>query len=87
VEPVLLKSGLPHYFTPKSLRHSYGSRLIARGISPALVQEWMGHASVELTVGTYGSWLPKTTPREIDVLDVDVAEEADDAAEQGRSTT
>lgn len=51
-------AALPSYFTPHSLRHSFGSLLIAAGESPAYVQQQMGHASISMTVDVYGSWLP-----------------------------
>jgi len=35
----------------------------------AYVQEQLGHASIELTVGTYGRWLRKRAPGALDILD------------------
>jgi integrase len=55
-------------FTLHALRHSYASGLISRGISPAFVQSQLGHASIDLTVRTYGSWLPITVPGAVDAL-------------------
>jgi integrase len=49
---------LPARHSLKSLRHTYGSQLIAVGVSPAFVQQQMGHANVETTLKTYGAWLP-----------------------------
>lgn len=58
-----LKAGdLPGRFPPHSLRHTYASLLLPDGVSPAYVQEQLGHASIELTVGTYGRWLRKRAP-------------------------
>ena len=37
-------------------------------MSPAYVQEQLGHASIELTVGTYGRWLRKRAPSAVDRL-------------------
>ncbi len=56
---VLKKAKLPGHFTPHSLRHSFASILLAEGEDIAYVQEQLGHASIELTVGTYGRWLAK----------------------------
>ena len=56
-------------FTPHSLRHTYASILLAEGVSPAYVQEQLGHSSIELTVGTYGRWLRKKAPGALDVLE------------------
>jgi integrase len=47
---------LPGSFSCHSLRHTYASLLLAAGVSPAYVQEQLGHASIELTVGTDGGF-------------------------------
>jgi integrase-like protein len=65
---------LPEHFSPHSLRHTYASLLLADGVSPAYVQEQLGHASIDLTVGTYGRWLRKKAPGAVDRLDEVVAE-------------
>ena len=64
----LAAAGLPTYFGLHSLRHTFGSGLISRGYSPAYVQQQMGHASIEQTVGTYGSWFPVRVPGAVDAL-------------------
>jgi hypothetical protein len=43
--------------------------LLQEGVSPAYVQEQLGHSSIELTVGTYGRWLRKRAPGAVDRLD------------------
>lgn len=53
---------LPTHFTPHCLRHTYASILLADGVSPVYVQEQLGHATIELTVSTYGRWLKKKAP-------------------------
>jgi integrase len=65
----LKAAGLPGHFSPHSLRHTYASLLLADGVSPAYVQEQLGHASIELTVGTYGRWLRKRSLGAVDRLD------------------
>jgi len=60
---------LPGHFSCHSLRHTYASLLLAGDVSPAYVQEQLGHASIELTVGTYGRWLRKKAPGALDILD------------------
>jgi len=57
---VLKTAGLAPWHTPHSLRHTFGSLLVAAGTSLAYVKEQMGHASIQMTVDVYGSWLPKS---------------------------
>ena len=66
---VLKAAKLPLHFTPHGLRHSYASILLADGVSPVYVQEQLGHATIELTVSTYGRWLKKKAPGALDRLD------------------
>ena len=54
---------------PHCLRHTYASILLADGVSPVYVQEQLGHATIELTVSTYGRWLKKKAPGALDLLD------------------
>jgi integrase len=49
---------LPEHFSPHCLRHTFASLLLRQGESPAYVQRQLGHASIQLTVDTYGRWLP-----------------------------
>jgi integrase len=65
----LKKAELPAHFTPHSLRHTFASILLAEGKSPAYVQAQLGHASITLTVDTYGRWLPKGDKAAVDSLD------------------
>jgi integrase len=55
---MLKAAALPTHFSAHSLRHSYASLLLQQGESPAYVQRQLGHASIQLTVDTYGKWLP-----------------------------
>ena len=66
---VLRAAELPATFTPHSLRHTYASLLLQAGVSPAYVQEQLGHASIKLTVDLYGRWLRKRAPGAVDALD------------------
>ncbi|OLC17104.1 MAG: hypothetical protein AUH29_03390 [Candidatus Rokubacteria bacterium 13_1_40CM_69_27] len=65
----LRKAGLPLHFSPHCLRHTFASLLLQAGESPAYVQRQLGHASIQLTVGTYGRWLPLTNKAAVDRLD------------------
>lgn len=64
----LEKAGMPAHFGLHGLRHTYGSGLISQGVSPAYVQAQMGHASIQQTVDTYGSWFPPRFPGAVDAL-------------------
>ena len=55
---VLEVAGLPPHHTPHALRHTFGSLLVASGTSIAYVRDQLGHASIQMTVDVYGSWLP-----------------------------
>ena len=66
---ILKAAHLPQHFTPHCLRHTYASILLAEGVSPVYVQEQLGHATIELTVSTYGRWLKKKAPGALDKLD------------------
>ena len=54
---VLDKAGLRR-IRMHDLRHSYASILISKGVSPAYVQQQLGHASIKMTVDTYTHLIP-----------------------------
>ncbi len=66
---VLKHAKLPLHFHPHCLRHSFASLLLQQGESPAYVQRQLGHASIQLTVDTYGRWLPMGNKAAVDKLD------------------
>ena len=66
---VLQAAGLPSHFTPHCLRHTFASLLLQQGESPVYVQRQLGHASIQLTVDTYGKWLPMGNKPAVDRLD------------------
>ena len=47
----------------------FASLLLQQGVSPAYVQRQLGHASIQLTVDTYGKWLPMGNKAAVDALD------------------
>jgi integrase len=49
------QAGLKRAVSPHDLRHTYGTLLIEAGVSPVYVQRQLGHASIQLTVDTYGA--------------------------------
>jgi len=66
---VIRDAGLPPHFTPHCLRHTFASLLLQQGESPAYVQRQLGHASIQLTVDTYGKWLPMGNKAAVNRLD------------------
>ncbi|GGP84515.1 tyrosine-type recombinase/integrase [Streptosporangium pseudovulgare] len=53
-------SGLPRGTGFHALRHTYASLLIARNVSPKVIQTRMGHASITETMDTYGHLYPES---------------------------
>ncbi|MFL5403522.1 MAG: tyrosine-type recombinase/integrase [Gemmatimonadales bacterium] len=51
-KPLLNKARLPA-IRLYDLRHSSATLLMAAGEQPKVVQEWLGHASIQLTLDTY----------------------------------
>jgi integrase len=50
---------------PHDLRHTYATLLLMDHYSPAYVQRQLGHASISITVDTYGHWLPGEGKRDL----------------------
>jgi len=73
---VLKRAKLPLHFTPHCLRHTYASLMLQQGESPAYVQRQLGHASIQLTVDTYGKWLPMGNKGAVDRLDEVAADQS-----------
>jgi hypothetical protein len=66
---ILKRANLPLHFTPHCLRHTYASLMLQQGEPVAYVQRQLGHASIQLTVDTYGKWLPMQSQAAVDRLD------------------
>src|SRR5262249_33708653 len=71
---LLKDAALPGHLSPHRLRHPYASLLLQAGESPAYVQRQLGHASIQLTVDTYGRWLPLGNKAAVDALDTPAAD-------------
>lgn len=48
---------------PRSLRHFFASRALAKGVPIHEVSRWLGHRSVKTTIDIYGHLLPRTWER------------------------
>lgn len=57
---LLQLAGIDKSFTFHDLRHTHASLLLLDGINPKIVQERLGHASIEMTLDTYSHLLPDT---------------------------
>ena len=51
------------------IRHTYGSMLLSKGASVLYVKEQMGHSSIQITVDTYGHWIPNSNRAVVNTLD------------------
>jgi integrase len=56
-EPTLKRAGIPH-IRFHDLRHTFASLLIAKGAHPKVIQDQLGHASIQTTLDRYGHLLP-----------------------------
>jgi integrase len=66
--PLLRRAGLRHR-GPHQLRHSFATLLLQQGESPVYVKDQLGHASIKITVDTYGHLLPGANRQAVDRLD------------------
>jgi integrase len=65
---LLEKAGLRH-IRIHDLRHTFASLLLQQGESVVYVKEQLGHASIQITVDTYGHLIPGTNRAAVDGLD------------------
>lgn len=52
-----------------ALRHSHVAMLIDKNIQPLVIQERLGHANIQITLGTYGHLYAKSDKQVVEVLD------------------
>lgn len=64
-------------FTPHGLRHTYAALHLQHGTDVYYVSQQRGHASIELTVSTYGAWLKPNRRAAVDALDRTLATAAE----------
>jgi integrase len=63
-----LRAEIPHR-SFHSLRHTHATLLLAAGVNPKVVQERLGHAHIEMTLGIYGHVLPSMQAAAVAALD------------------
>jgi integrase len=54
----LLKRAGLKYRPFHCLRHTFASHALKAGIRPELVQKWLGHSTLTMTLNTYGHFIP-----------------------------
>ncbi len=57
-KPLLTTAGLPHTTRFHDLRHTCATLLLSKGVHPKIVQELLGHSSIQITLDTYSHVLP-----------------------------
>lgn len=66
----LLKSNdLPETISVHTLRHSFATRLLERGVNPKTVSDLLGHASVQITLDVYSHVMPQVKNDAVKLLD------------------
>lgn len=69
LRPTLRAAGLPDTLRLYDLRHTTASLLLAAGVSPKLISERLGHASVVLTLDVYSHVIPSMQEAAADMLE------------------
>ena len=62
------------------LRHTCVSVLIAEGANPKEIQDWVGHASIEETMDTYGHLFPDDFDEMTNMIDMGSWEDLEPSA-------
>ncbi|MFD3375088.1 MULTISPECIES: tyrosine-type recombinase/integrase [unclassified Streptomyces] len=63
------REGIARRLTAYSLRHSFASNCLARGIPVTDVAEWMGHKNINMTFKIYRHLMPASIGRAARLLD------------------
>ncbi len=56
------------------LRHTHASLLLQQGVHPKIVSERLGHANIQITLGTYSHLLPGMQEAAVDAFDKALAD-------------
>jgi integrase len=70
--------------TPHELRHSYAAMMIAAGVNAKALQTFMGHASITVTLDTYGHLMPGSEVEAPQLVEAYLAARHEDAAKRAR---
>lgn len=69
LKPAVTAAGLPEDLRMHDLRHTCASLLIQLGAHPKLIQEWLGHKSITVTMDVYGHLFPSLSDSMAERLD------------------
>lgn len=53
------------HFSSHTMRHTFATRALEKGIPPKVVQELLGHSTIKTTLDIYTHVLPETKAEEI----------------------
>ncbi len=67
--PAVARAGLPAGLRLHDLRHTCASLLIDLGAHPKVIQEWLGHKSITVTIDVYGHLFPSLSEAMAERLD------------------
>ena len=67
--PAVIEAGLPESLRMHDLRHTCTSILIALGAHPKVIQEWLGHRSITVTMDVYAHLFPSLNQDLADQMD------------------
>ncbi len=67
-EPLCRRAGL-RYRPPHTLRHSYASELLQRGVPVTYISEQLGHSRPSFTMAVYSHVVPRANAGVVDLLD------------------
>lgn len=66
----LLKANdLPDLITVHTMRHTFATRLLEKGVNPKTVSDLLGHASVQITLDVYSHVMPQVKSDAVNLLD------------------
>jgi integrase len=67
-KPLVERAGLPPTLRFHDLRHTFATLMLKGGEHPKVVQEMMGHATINITLDTYSHVLPDMQDKAADRL-------------------
>ena len=69
LKDLLKANDLPDSITVHSLRHTFATRLLEKGVNPKTVSDLLGHASVQITLDVYSHIMPQVKSDAVKLLD------------------